>query len=70
LFAPGLATIPFAQKPPKAYIFTIASNIYLEQRRKKKNEVALEDVYQDPAPGPDKLLEVQLKLFQQTWLME
>jgi len=34
------------------------------------NEVALEDVYQDPAPGPDKLLEVQLKLFQQTWLME
>lgn len=46
----------------KAYLFTIARNIYLEQRRKRKNEVALEDVYKDPAPGPDKLLEAQFKL--------
>ena len=46
----------------KAYLFTVARNIYLEQRRKRKNEVALKDVHQDPAPGPDKLLEARLKL--------
>ena len=46
----------------KAYLFTITRNIYLEQQRNKKNEVALEDVYPDPAPGPDKLVEAQLKL--------
>ena len=46
----------------KAYLFTITRNVYLEQQRKKKHEVALEDVYPDPAPGPDKLVEAQLKL--------
>ena len=46
----------------KAYLFTITRNVYLEQQRKKKNEVALEDVYPDPASGPDKLVEAQLKL--------
>jgi len=46
----------------KAYLFTITRNVYLEQRRKRKREVALEDVYNDPAPGPDKLVEAQLKL--------
>ena len=46
----------------KAYLFTIARNIYLGQRRKRKNEVALEDIYQDPASGPDRLLDAQLKL--------
>lgn len=46
----------------KAYLFTITRNVYLEQQRKKKHEVALEDVYPDPASGPDKLVEAQLKL--------
>jgi len=46
----------------KAYLFTIARNIYLEQQRNRKYQVALEDVYTDPAPGPDKLVESQLEL--------
>jgi len=46
----------------KAYLFTIARNIYLEQQRKSKRQVVLEDVYPDPAPGPDKVVESQLEL--------
>lgn len=46
----------------KAYLFTIARNIYLEQQRKRKRQVALEDIYLDPAPGPDKLTEAQSEL--------
>jgi RNA polymerase sigma-70 factor (ECF subfamily) len=46
----------------KAYLFTIARNVYLEHHRRNKNHVALEDVYPDPAPGPDKQVESQLEL--------
>jgi RNA polymerase sigma-70 factor (ECF subfamily) len=46
----------------KAYLFTISRNIYLQHQRKKKRQVVLEDVHPDPAPGPDKLTESQLKL--------
>ena len=46
----------------KAYLFTIARNVYLENQRKRKQQVALEDVYTDPAPGPDKMVESQLEL--------
>jgi len=46
----------------KAYLFTISRNIYLGHQRKKKRQVVLEDVHPDPAPGPDKLTESQLKL--------
>lgn len=46
----------------KAYLFTISRNIYLQHLRKRKHQVVLEDVYPDPAPGPDKLTESQLKL--------
>ena len=46
----------------KAYLFTIARNLYLEQRRKSKHQVALDDIYPDPAPGPDKLVESRLGL--------
>jgi len=46
----------------KAYLFTIARNVFLEHQRKRKRQVALEDVYTDPAPGPDKLVESQLEL--------
>jgi RNA polymerase sigma-70 factor (ECF subfamily) len=46
----------------KAYLFTIARNIYLERQRKRKHEVSLEDVHLDPAPGPDRLVESKLAL--------
>ncbi len=46
----------------KAYLFTIARNIYLEQHRKRKRHVALEDIHPDPAPGPERLTEVQVEL--------
>jgi RNA polymerase sigma factor (sigma-70 family) len=46
----------------KAYLFTISRNIYLQDQRKKKQQVVLEDVHPDPAPGPDKLTESQLQL--------
>jgi RNA polymerase sigma-70 factor (ECF subfamily) len=46
----------------KAYLFTIARNLYLERQRKSKRQVALQDVYPDPAPGPDKVVESQLEL--------
>lgn len=37
----------------KAYLFTIARNIYLSHLRKRNRLVALEDVHPDPLPGPD-----------------
>ena len=46
----------------KAYLFTISRNIYLQHQRKKKRQVVLEDIHPDPAPGPDKQTESQLKL--------
>lgn len=46
----------------KAYLFTIARNVYLEHQRKRKRQVTLEDVHTDPSPGPDRLLESQLEL--------
>lgn len=46
----------------KAYLFTIARNAYLERHRRNKNHVALEDVYSDPAPGPERQVESQLEL--------
>ncbi len=46
----------------KAYLFTIARNVYLGQQRKKKRQVALRDVYADPAPGPEQVVEAQQEL--------
>jgi RNA polymerase sigma-70 factor (ECF subfamily) len=46
----------------KAYLFTIARNVYLEHHRKRKNFVGLHDVYVDPAPGPDEKVESRLAL--------
>jgi len=46
----------------KAYLFTIARNLYLEQQRKRKRQAALDDVYADSAPGPDRVAESQLEL--------
>jgi RNA polymerase sigma-70 factor (ECF subfamily) len=46
----------------KAYLFTIARNVYLEQQRKAKRQVALEDIYPDSATGPDKMVESRQEL--------
>jgi RNA polymerase sigma-70 factor (ECF subfamily) len=46
----------------KAYLFTIARNVYLERKRKSYNQVILEDIYPDPAPGPDAVVESQLEI--------
>jgi RNA polymerase sigma-70 factor (ECF subfamily) len=46
----------------KAYLFTIARNIFLERQRKGKNQVALEDGYADPSPAPEFLVASQLEL--------
>ncbi|MBN1355041.1 RNA polymerase sigma factor [bacterium] len=46
----------------KAYILTIARNIFLEQNRRKKPEVPLDEMVPDPAPGPDAQLESRLEL--------
>jgi RNA polymerase sigma-70 factor (ECF subfamily) len=46
----------------KAYLFTIARNFFLEQMRKKKRQVVLNDVYPDPAPGPDKVVDSQSEI--------
>lgn len=46
----------------KAYLFAIARNIFLQHQRKRKNRVALEDTYPDPAPGPDRQAESKLEL--------
>ena len=46
----------------KAYLFTISRNVYLGHKRKRKHQIVLEDIYPDPAPGPDKMTESQLRL--------
>ena len=46
----------------KAYLFTIARNVYLERLRQSKRRVDLKDVYPDPSPGPEELLESRLEL--------
>ncbi len=46
----------------KAYLFTITRNIYLEQQRKRKRQVAFEDIHPDPALGPDRLTKAQGEL--------
>lgn len=48
----------------KAYLFTIARNIYLEQLRKRKNLVPVNEEIINPIPGPDMMLESKLKLEQ------
>ena len=53
---------PIRTETLKAYLFTIARNIYLERQRKRKHEVTLDDTYSDPDPGPDKLVEYRLEI--------
>lgn len=46
----------------KAYLFTIARNIYLKQLRKGKKQLALDDSFPDRNPEPEKLVDSRLEL--------
>ena len=46
----------------RAYLFTIARNAYLERHRKGNRQVELDDIYPDPTPGPEALLESRTEL--------
>ena len=46
----------------KAYLFTIARNIYLESKRNMPTQISLDDFYPDPCPGPEQLVESQLEI--------
>jgi RNA polymerase sigma-70 factor (ECF subfamily) len=46
----------------KAYLLTIARNLYLAQRRKVKPQVALDEEQVDPQPGPEQHTEDRLAL--------
>lgn len=55
-------TSPIRTETLKAYLFTIARNVFLERRRKSQRQVPLEDVHPDPAPGPAERVEAWLEL--------
>lgn len=46
----------------KAYLFAIARNLYLNQRRSANRKVALNHDLVDPKPGPDYVVEGRLEL--------
>jgi RNA polymerase sigma-70 factor (ECF subfamily) len=46
----------------KAYLFTIARNIYLKKLRKEKKQIALDDALPDRNPEPEKLVDSRLEL--------
>ena len=46
----------------KAWLFTIARNIFLESLRKAGRVAELEDIHPDPSPGPDRLAESRQEL--------
>ncbi len=39
----------------KAYLFTIARNLYLKQHRHEQNQVALDDYHPDNGPNPEQI---------------
>ena len=46
----------------KAYLFTIARNIYLKKLRKQKKQVPLHDAFRDQNPEPETLLDSRFEL--------
>jgi RNA polymerase sigma-70 factor (ECF subfamily) len=46
----------------KAYLFTIARNIYLKKRRNINKQVTINDTYPDPHPDPEQLIDSRLEL--------
>lgn len=54
----------------KAYLISIARNLYLMQIRKEKKMTDLEDIHSDPAPGPDRVTESRHELSRIEQLLE
>ena len=46
----------------RAYLLTIARNLYLEERRKERRHVELLDTHPDPVPGPERQVQARLDL--------
>jgi RNA polymerase sigma-70 factor (ECF subfamily) len=46
----------------KAFLFTIARNIYLEGKRNSTEHAALYDIHPDPNPSPEQQVEFQFKI--------
>lgn len=46
----------------KAYLFTIARNLYLEDGRKNRGQVALEEEHVNPSTGPEQLVAAKIDL--------
>ena len=46
----------------KAYLFTIARNIYLKNQKKRNKKVVLNDTLPDRNPGPERLVDSRLEL--------
>lgn len=46
----------------KAYLFTIARNVYLDHQRKTKRQTFLDDVHPDPESGIEKKIELQQEI--------
>ena len=46
----------------KAYLFTIARNIYLGKLRRQKRQLDLDEALPDPAPGPARVVESHLEI--------
>jgi RNA polymerase sigma-70 factor (ECF subfamily) len=53
---------PIRTETLKAYLFTIARNVYYERLRKRKNEVKITETHSDTTPGPDSQVESRLEL--------
>ncbi|MGB2964849.1 MAG: RNA polymerase sigma factor [Anaerolineales bacterium] len=53
---------PIRTETLKAYLFTIARNLYLSQLRKDKRLVDLSEEYPDPMPEPDQAIDLQLEI--------
>jgi RNA polymerase sigma-70 factor (ECF subfamily) len=53
---------PIRTETLKAYLFTIARNLYLEQCRKANRQSALNDAQPDPLSGPDQIAAARLEL--------
>ena len=48
----------------KAYLLTIARNIFLQSQRKNNNTLEINENMKDPNPDPDKIVETQSELQQ------
>ena len=46
----------------KAYLFTIARNLYLEDQRNMPQQISLDDFYPDPSPNPEQVVEVKFEI--------